>query len=272
MAQNVTGTQCSALARTLSASPSSRRRADALKGIVCAILFLSGGGFGARAEAQTEPVSTHASDETVIFPRIRRLELPEVRALATKRSSTIALADAKAAGTRADLKELQNRFKIGTAGGLGIGSSPFESGNRGGIFSPKVRLYLSLDLERLLQLNKQQRVKAQQAIEAEDIGHLQAVNAAIRDVSGSWFALRKAETSVVAAARYRETASALYVAADARFKAGDGQLSSVLSALDGTYKSDEAFSAARQAVALACLDLAQSCGYSTAEEMEAALT
>lgn len=258
---------------------------NALIGFLAAILFLfppaTGSGalrvFSARpasaqeVELRFDTTSSTRSDENTLFAGIRALDLSSARALATKRSSAIALANAKVGGAQADLDELRNRIKINSAGGLGIGTNPLESNPQGGVFSPKVRLYLSLDLERLLQLNKAQRTKAKRAIEAEQIGKTDATNSAIKDVTTAWYGLRRVETAVVTAARYKETARALYVSADARFKAGAGELSGVLSALDGTYKSEEAYETARQSVALACLDLAQACGYTTAEEMEAAL-
>lgn len=220
------------------------------------------------ARAQSTPEFDRTSP--TIFPKLRALDLPAVRGLALKQSTSIALAGAKTGQARADLRDLQNRFKIGTGGGIGIGSSPFQQ-NNGGLFSSKVSFYLSLDLERLLQLNKQQRVKAQQAIKAEEIGETDAQNAAIKSATTAWFGLRRTEASVTAASRYRETAQAIYVAADARFKSGQGELSGVLSGLRGTWESEDAYNRARQDVALACLELAQACGYATAEDMEAAL-
>ena len=197
-------------------------------------------------------------DAPTIFPRMRALDLGTVRALALERSTAIALSTSKLAQAQAELREQRDRFKVSTAGGL----DPFTG---------KVRFYLSLDLERLLQLNKQQRIAAQQGVEAQAIGQTDARNGAIKGVTVAWYGLRRAETAVTAAARYRETAQAIYVAADARFKAGQGELTGVLSGLRGTWQSEDAYTSARQDVALACLDLAQACGYATAEEMEAAL-
>lgn len=210
--------------------------------------------------AAVEPA---ANIEYSMFPKLRALSLSQVRELATKRSTRIALARAKLSGAQSDLREQSNRFKVNTAGGL----DPF---------SGQVRFYLSLDLERLLQLNKSQRDKARQDVEAQKIGHTESTNAAIKETTVAWYSLRKSEASVLSASRYRETAQALFVAADARFRAGSsqagsGELSGVLAALDGTHRADDAHDAARAQVALDCLDVAQSCGYATAEEMEAAL-
>ena len=206
-----------------------------------------------------------ASDiiEYSMFPKVRALSLFQVRELATKRSTSIALARSKLNGAQAELKEQRNRVKVNTAGGL----DPF---------SGQVRFYLSLDLERLLQLNKTARDKARQDVEAQQIGHVEATNAAIKAATVAWYALRKSEAATLSANRYRQTAQALFVAADARFRAGSSaiggsELSGVLSALDGTHRAEDAHQAARSQVALDCLDLAQACGYPTAEEMEAAL-
>ena len=209
----------------------------------------------APGAAMVEPAATI---EYSMFPKLRALSLSQVREMATKRNTRIALAKSKVGGAQADVREQNNRVKVNTSGGL----DPF---------SGKVRFYLSLDLERLLRLNKTQRDKARQDLEAQKIGETESINAAIKEATVAWYALRKSEATVSSSSRYRATARALYVAADARFKAGVSELSGVLSALDSTYKSDDAYQAAREQVALDCLDLAQSCGYATAEEMEAAL-
>lgn len=201
---------------------------------------------------------TAATIEYSMFPRMRTLSLFQVRELAKKRNSRIALAGAKLGNAEAELKEQRNRIKLNTAGGL----DPF---------SGQVKFYLSLDLERLLQLNKTARDKARQDVEAQKIGRTDSINATIKEATVAWYGLRKSEAQVVSASRYRQTAQALYVAADARFRAGATELAGVLATLDGTHRADDAHQAARQQIALDCLDLAQSCGYATAEEMEAAL-
>lgn len=243
-----------------------RRAASRMRGLG-AFCFLSAllPLFPAPATAQAVQPSTTttaakapATIEYSIFPKARALSLAQVRELATQRNTRIALAKAKLSGAQTDLKEQQNRFKINSGGGL----DPFNG---------KVRFYLALDLERLLQLNKAERNKARQEVEAQQIGHVESTNAAIKEATVAWYGLRKSEAGVTSAIRYRDTAQALYVSADARFRAGSGELSGVLSALDGTHKANESFSATRQQVALDCLELAQSCGYATAEEMEAAL-
>ena len=208
--------------------------------------------------ANVTPATNQSDIEYSMFPKVRALSLSQVRELATKRNTRIALARSKVGGAQAELREQNNRVKVNTSGGL----DPFTG---------KIRFYLSLDLERLLRLNKTQRDKAKQDVEAQKIGQTESVNAAIKEATVAWYALRKSEASVTGANRYRQTAHALYVAADARFKAGVSELSGVLSALDSTYKSDDAYQAAREQVALDCLDVAQACGYATAEEMEAAL-
>ena len=90
-------------------------------------------------------------------------------------------------------------------------------------------------------------------------------------VSAAWYSLETAEMAVTSANRRVETSRALYVASDAKFKAGVGELSGVLSSLSATSEAEDVYQAARQRVALGCLELAQACGYMTAEEMEAAL-
>ena len=208
--------------------------------------------------ANVAPATNESDIEYSMFPKVRALSLSQVRELATKRNTRIALAKSKVGGAQADLREQNNRVKVNTSGGL----DPFTG---------KIRFYLSLDLERLLRLNKTQRDKARQDVEAQKIGQTESFNAAIKEATVAWYSLRKSEAAVTSSARYRETARALYVAADARFKAGVSELSGVLSALDSTYKSDDAYQASREQVALDCLDVAQACGYATAEEMEAAL-
>lgn len=215
-------------------------------------------------------VPSRAQEAAPMFPRIRGLDLAQVRALALKQSTSIALAQAKLNQAQAELKDQRNRFKLTPDGGIGFGVNP--NNPNGGAFSNKVSFYLSLDLERLLQLNKKEREQARQEVEAQNIGKTDAQNAALKGVTAAWFSLRRAEAAVLAASRYRETANAIYIAADARFKAGQGELSGVLSGLRGTWESEDAYNRARQDVALACLDLAQASGYATAEEMEAALS
>ncbi len=226
------------------------------------------GGLGSSAVRAQEPAPNAAPNAAPngvagalppsIFPKVRALNLGTVRELALKQSTAIALAQSKLGQAQAELRDQNNRFKLNTQGGL----DPF---------SGQVRFYLSLDLERLLQLNTQQRAVARQAVEAGSIGHTDAQNAALKGVSTAWFGLQRAEASVSSAGRYRETSQAIYVAADARFRAGQGELPGVLAGLRGTWESEDAYARARQDVALACLDLAQACGYPTAEEMEAAL-
>lgn len=199
-----------------------------------------------------------APDESPIFPKLRRLNLEECRALSLSRSSSIALSSAKTAQARAALSEQEKRLKITTQGGL----DPF---------SGKIRFYLALDLERLLQLNKDERNRARFALEAEQTAQTAARNAALKTVTSAWFSLRRAESSVTGAARLKETSRALQVAAETRFNAGNGELSGVLSSLKAFADAGDAYDAARQNVSLAALDLAQACGFPTAEEMEAAL-
>ena len=231
--------------------------------LVCVLLC----SLAARAAAQ----STVESDRTpsTVFPLMRALDLNACRALALKRSAKLALAGAQIAQAEAELSDQRNRFKLAPGGGIGLGVNP--NNPNGGTFSNKVSFYLSLDLERLLQLNKAARAKAQQAVEAERIGQTTAELATQKDVTTAWYGVRSAEAGVVAAQRYRETAQALHLAADARFKAGQGELAGVLASLRGTWESEAAYEQSRRTVILACLDLAQSCGFATAEEMEAAL-
>lgn len=194
-----------------------------------------------------------------IFPRIRALNLERTRVLARERSATITLAQAKFAQSQAEEREVSRRIKLDTTGGL----DPF---------SRQIRFYVALDLERLLGLNRQEKERARQATEQNRIGRQSANADAMKSATVAWYALSSANAAVVAAARRKEAAQALYVVADARFKSGQSELSGVMSALQGTYTSEDAFDQARQSIALACLDLAQSCGYATAEELEAALS
>jgi len=192
------------------------------------------------------------------FPVLRDLSLAQARRVALARSSSIRLAGAKLSAGRASLGEAQKRLNVQTAGGF----DPIDG---------KVRYYLNLDLARLLQTNGAERQKARLDVQAGESDRVEARQATIKGVTTAWYALQKAEAGRVAAGRYKDTAKALHVAADARFKAGQGELSSVLASLRGTWEADQAQEAAEQAVALACLDLAQACGWSTAEEAEAAL-
>lgn len=205
----------------------------------------------------------HAQDPNTarapIFPRVRALSLERSRALARERSATIALAQAKFAQAKAEEREVSRRLKLDTTGGL----DPF---------SRQIRFYVALDLERLLGLNRQERERARQATEQGRIGRQSAQAEAMKGATTAWYALASANAGVTASLRRREAARALYVVADARFKAGQGELGSVMTALQGTYSAEDAFEQARQTVALSCLELAQSCGYATAEEMEAALS
>lgn len=194
-----------------------------------------------------------------IFPRIRALSLERTRALSRERSATITLAQAKFAQAQAEEREVGRRIKLDTTGGL----DPF---------SRQIRFYVALDLERLLGLNRQEKERAHQATEQGRIGRQSAQAEAMKGATTAWYALASANAGVLAAARRKEAAQALYVVADARFKAGQSELGGVMTALQGTYTSEDAFDQARQSIALACLDLAQSCGYATAEELEAALS
>lgn len=193
-----------------------------------------------------------------IFPRIRALSLESTRALARERSSTIILAQAKFAQAQAEERDVARRIKLDTTGGL----DPF---------SRQIRFYVALDLERLLGLNRQEKERARQATEQGRIGRQSANADAMKAATTTWYGLSSANAAVGSAARRKEAAQALYVVADARFKAGQSDLGGVMTALQGIYTSEDAFDGARQSVALACLDLAQSCGYATAEELEAAL-
>ncbi len=196
--------------------------------------------------------------ESAIFLRLRGLSLEECRALSLARSNSIALSIAKVSQARAELKEQESRFKVNTQGGL----DPFTG---------KIRFYLALDLERLLQLNRQARAQAKFALDAQSISQSDARNAALKGVTAAWYGLRRAENSVESAARLTQTSRALHVSADARFQSGAGELTGVLSSLKALADAEDSYQRARQDVILGALDLAQSCGYATAEEMEAAL-
>ncbi len=191
------------------------------------------------------------------FGHIRKLSLEEVRALALERAPAIAQAKAKIEAAQAEEKELKKRIVPQVGGGI----DPF---------SGQVRYYMNLDLQRLLQLNKAERQKAKRTVEAEEQGRIQAQNAAIASVTAAWFGLKRAEAGHATARRNLITAKAIFVSADARFRAGTGELGSVLSALNGKASGEDAVTSTRQGLLLACLTLAQACGYATAEEMEAA--
>jgi len=202
-------------------------------------------------------VALAQSKAPTTFGHIRRLSLEEVRALALERAPAIAQAKAKTEAVQAEEKELKKRIVPQVGGGI----DPF---------SGRVRYYMNLDLQRLLQLNKAERQKAHRAVEAEQQGQTQAQNAAIASVTAAWFGLKRAEAGHAIARRNLITAKAIFVSADARFRAGTGELGSVLSALNGKASGEDAVTSTRQGLLLACLTLAQACGYSTAEEMEAA--
>lgn len=139
-------------------------------------------------------------------------------------------------------------------------------------FSGKVRFYLSLDLERLAGLSRAEKDAARQKVEQERIGEQSAREDAIKRVSTAWYSLHASQLALAGAARHKQSARALYVAADARFLSGAGELSSALSTLSANYEAADAYQSARQKIALDCLELAQSCGFFTAEEMEIALS
>ncbi len=206
------------------------------------------------AQSQSQPQPR----ESAIFPRLRALGLEECRALSLARSNSIALSTAKVSQARAELKEQEGRFRVNTQGGL----DPFTG---------KIRFYLALDLERLLQLNRQARAQAKFALDAQSISQSDARNAALKGVTAAWYGLRRAQNSVESAARLTQTSRALHVSADARFQSGAGELSGVLSSLKALADAEDTYERARQDVILGALDLAQSCGYPTAEEMESAL-
>ena len=90
-----------------------------------------------------------SAQEGAIFPKIRRLELSQVRDLAMKRSPALAISGARIAAADADAREVSRRVKVNTAGGL----DPF---------SGKIRFYVALDLERLADLSKAERQRARQ--------------------------------------------------------------------------------------------------------------
>ena len=193
-----------------------------------------------------------------IFPRVRALTLEQARALAMKRSPALALSGARVAEAEGAQRDVSRRIKLDTTGGL----DPF---------SGQVRFYLALDLERLIGLNKGEKESARQKVEAEKINRTTSEQTAMARVSTAWYGLSTAQANVTSAGRRKEIARALYAASDARFKAGAGELNDVLGALSSNTQALDAYEASRQGVALACLELAQSCGYLTAEEMEAAL-
>ena len=192
------------------------------------------------------------------FGHIRALSLEQVRALALERAPSIAQAKAKIEAAQAEERELKKRIVPQVGGGI----DPF---------SGQVRYYMNLDLQRLFQLNRAEREKARRQVEAEQAGQTQAQNGAIASVTAAWFGLQRAEAGHTTARRNLITAKAMFVSADARFRAGTGELGSVLSALGGKATSEDAVTSTRQNLLLACLTLAQGCGYATAEDMEAAL-
>ncbi len=192
------------------------------------------------------------------FGHIRRLSLEEVRALSLERAPAIAAARAKIEAAQAEERELKKRIVPNFGGGI----DPF---------SGQVRYYMNLDFQRLFQLNKAERQKARRAVEAEQMGKTDAQNGAIAGVTAAWFGLKRAEAGHATARRNLITAKAIFVSADARFRGGTGELGSVLSALNGKASGEDAVTSTRQSLLLACLTLAQACGYSTAEEMEAAI-
>lgn len=206
-------------------------------------------GSGSPAFAQSKPTT---------FGHIRKLSLPQVRALALERAPAIAEARAKIEAAKAEERQLKKRIVPQFGGGI----DPF---------SGQVRYYMNLDLQRLFQLNKAEREKARRAVEAEQGGQTQAQNGAIASVTAAWFGLQRAEAGAATARRNLITAKAIFVSADARFRAGTGELGSVLGAMNGQASSEDAVTSTRQSLLLACLTLAQACGYSTAEEMDDAL-
>lgn len=120
-------------------------------------------------------------------------------------------------------------------------------------------------------LNKAEKEGARQKVEQEKIGERSAREDAIKRVSTAWYSLAAAQMALDSAARRRQSSRALYVAADARFRAGAGELSGALSTMNAAEQAGETYQSARQKIALDCLELAQSCGFLTAEEMEIAL-
>lgn len=210
----------------------------------------------ALGEAATgEPATSEAAP---LFPRVRSVTLEQARALAMKKSPALALSNAKIAAAQADERETARRFKFNTAGGL----DPFAG---------KIRFYLALDLERLAGLNKAERQNAREKVEQQKLGAITSQQDTLKRVSAAWYALASAQMSVESAARRQSASRALYVAADARFRAGQSELSGVLSTMNGSFEAEDAYQTARQNVAVACLELAQSCGFLTAETMESSL-
>lgn len=260
MARNVTGARRTAPERTLWAVFAARIVKTSVNGFFArkflavwmVVLALCLGGQTAHCQLR-DP-----SPDSTIYPRLRRLSLEECRALSLSRSNSITLSTAKVSQARAELREQESRFKVNTQGGL----DPFTG---------QIRFYLSLDLERLLQLNRQARAQAKFALDAQSISQSDARNAALKGVTAAWYGLRRAENSVESASRLSQTSRALHVSADARFQAGAGELSGVLSSLKALADAEDAYERARQDVLLGALDLAQSCGYPTAEAMEIAL-
>ncbi len=219
------------------------------------VLFISGAGlaFAQGAGAATSPAAP------TTFGHIRHLSLEEVRVLALQRAPAIAAARAKIEAAQAQERELKKRIVPNFGGGI----DPF---------SGQVRYYMNLDFQRLFQLNKAERQKAKRAVEAEQAGHTQAQNSAIAGVTAAWFGLQRAEAGHKTARRNLITAKAIFVSADARFRGGTGELGSVLSALNGKASGEDAVTSTRQSLLMACLTLAQACGYSTAEEMDDVLS
>lgn len=221
----------------------------------------------ALAQSPTEPPASVQSPASSLsspyarvptFPRVHALDLDAARALALRRSSAVALASAKVAQSQADLREQQRRVVPTTTGGLDV-------------LTQRVRYYVGLDLERLLQTNGAAREKSRQLVAAETIGKRDAEAATVLRVTTAWYTLRRADVAVQSAERGRETAEALHVAADARFRAGQGELPAVLASLSAVFAAEDVLLSARQAVALASLDLAQACGFLTAEDAEVSL-
>lgn len=202
------------------------------------------------------PAETDAAPP--IFPKVRAITLEQARAIAMKKSPALAIASAKVASARADERDVSRRFVVVSGGGL----DPFAG---------KIRFYLSLDLERLAGLNRAQRQSAKEKVEQQRLGAISTEQDALKRVSAAWYTLASAQMSVESAARRKEAAQAIYVAADARFRAGAGELTGTLSSLNGSFEAQDTYQSARQSVALACLELAQSCGYMTAETMESDL-
>jgi outer membrane protein TolC len=214
--------------------------------------------FGPVAQRGGAAFAQSRGAATTTFGHIRKLSLEEVRALALLRAPSIAQAKAKIEAAQAEEHELKKRIVPNFGGGI----DPF---------SGQVRYYMNLDFQRLFQLNKAERQKAHHAVEAEQAGQKDAQNSAIASVTSAWFGLQRAEAGHKTARRNLITAKAIFVSADARFRAGTGELGSVLSAMNGQASSEDAVTSTRQSLLLACLTLAQACGYPTAEEMEAGL-